>query len=157
MRPDLIIRIPAKKQTFLLDLELAYDNEETFKLAREENKRKYVELVDVTTVRSLGSWDPVNNEILNRLGLMNHQIKDISSTFSVTSIKETHYMYLGHLLLGPSRRIGHPILSYLQMRKNKKSETDRRLDRSKETLWLRPTNHCLASAYLHHKQLLIFY
>ena len=40
MRSNLITRILAKKQTFLLDLKVPCDNEETFKLEMEENKRK---------------------------------------------------------------------------------------------------------------------
>ena len=41
MRPGLIISILAKKHTFLLDSKVPHDNEETLKLAREENKRKH--------------------------------------------------------------------------------------------------------------------
>ena len=110
LRPDITIRDYKAKKTYLLDIKVSYDKPKNFNKNREANNLKYASLandvhnlsrhevfLDVINVGCLGSWDPVNDSTLKRVGLSNKEIARIATALTSCALKESYSIYLTHV------------------------------------------------------------
>lgn len=110
LRPDIVIRDYKAKQTYILDIKVSYDDPKNFDRNRTDNNTKYQPLADevaahlrhnvylnVINVGCLGSWDPINDEALKRVGLSNKEISRFATALTACALKQSYYIFLSHV------------------------------------------------------------
>ena len=82
LKPDLVVLDRAKAEAFVVDVTVPFEGEESFTEARKAKEEKYAHLkqilrgmgyrkveVDGFVVGALGSWDPGNDKVIQKLGI----------------------------------------------------------------------------------------
>lgn len=82
LKPDLVILDDSRHEAFVIDVAMPFEGNGTFQEARTAKERKYGHLkallrakgyrrveVDAFIVGPLGSWDPVNDTVLQKLSV----------------------------------------------------------------------------------------
>ena len=109
LRSDLIIRNKAKRHTYIVDLRIPFDIMKNFEKHRLLNYEKYRQIaseiktktrfetsLDVLCIGVLGSWDPINNKVLAKIGLTKPQITFIAGHLISTLLKDAYVTYKAH-------------------------------------------------------------
>ena len=108
--PDLVINVPLKRNTIILDVKSPYDKAQNFATAKAENEAKYRDLaltihnvtnrnttVKTFCVGALGSWDPDNDAVLEKLGFSKAQIRKLASKSVNCAISTSHSIFRNHV------------------------------------------------------------
>jgi hypothetical protein len=109
-RVDLILKHPQRKVIEMVDIKSPFENRDCFERVRSANETKYSSLrntiaamhpdysvrLSTFSVASLGSWDPCNEPLLQRLGFAWRDIKTIARTCTLSALSSSRKIWNAH-------------------------------------------------------------
>jgi hypothetical protein len=111
VKPDIVIVDRASKHAFILDVRCSFEGSvNCFKNSRDNKRTKYeperlafsqqgfICTCDALIVGALGSWDPLNDQVLRQCGLTSMQIGKIKRPIIQDTIDISRCIYWEHIL-----------------------------------------------------------